>query len=151
MIQGVEIKRLKAYPDERGIVMELVRRDDEIFEEFGQSYVMITYPGIIKAWHYHKKQKDLFVCLKGMIKLVLYDNRTNSPTKGEINQFFLGERNPMLVKIPKEVIHGFKCIGTQEAIVVSFPTNTYNKDDPDEYRLPYHTKQIPYDWDIKMK
>jgi dTDP-4-dehydrorhamnose 3,5-epimerase len=150
MINGVEIKQLKPFPDERGKVMELLRKDDDIFQEFAQAYLTTAYPEVIKAWHYHKLQKDLFVCVKGMIKLVLYDSRKGSKTKGEINQFFLGEQNPILVKIPENVFHGFKAIGTGEAVVINFPTQTYNKDNPDEYRLPYNTKKIPYNWDIKM-
>ena len=103
MIEGVEIKRLKIIPDERGRVMEILRKDDEVFEDFGQNYMTTAYPQVIKAWHLHKKQTDFFTCIKGMIKLVLYDSRENSPTKGEVNQFFVGEHNPILIKIPKEI------------------------------------------------
>lgn len=151
MIDGVETKKLKLIPDERGRLMELLRRDEPIFDEFGQLYMTTAYPGVIKAWHYHKKQKDMFICIKGAIKLVLYDSRKGSPTKGEVNQFFIGENNPMLVKIPKDVFHGFKAIGTEEAVIINIPTNTYNPKDPDEFRLPFNSREIPYSWDIQMK
>lgn len=149
MIDGVKVKKLRAIPDERGRLMEILRSDDELFSKFGQVYMTTVYPGIVKAWHLHKIQTDNVAALKGMIKLVLYDSRENSSTKGEVNEFFIGEHNPSLVQIPKGVYHGWKCIGESEAIVVNCPTEVYNYEEPDEYRLPHNTDQIPYDWEIK--
>lgn len=146
MIKGVKIKKLKVIPDERGRLMEILRCDDEIFKKFGQIYMTTNYPGVVKAWHYHKKQTDNVCCLKGMIKIALYDAREGSPTKGELNEFFVGEHNPCLVVIPNGVYHGWKCISETESIVVSAPTEPYNYKEPDEYRLPPDTKEIPYDW-----
>ena len=102
---------------------------------------------IVTISHYHH---DHFVCLRGMAKVVLYDARDGSPTKGEINEFFMGERNPILVKIPKGVYHGFKGISTEEAWIINAPTELYDYKEPDEYRLPYDSEEIPYDWDVKM-
>jgi dTDP-4-dehydrorhamnose 3,5-epimerase len=150
MIEGVEIKKLKAIPDERGRLMEILRSDDEIFQKFGQVYMTTTYPGVIKAWHYHKIQTDSVVVLKGMLKLALYDPREGSSTQGKVGEFFIGEHNPLLIQIPPQVYHGWKCVSQQEAIVVNCPTEPYNYKDPDEYRLPFDTDQIPYDWAIKM-
>lgn len=149
MIQGVQIKQLKPNCDERGIVMEILRSDWQEFTKFGQVYMTTAYPGVVKAWHYHKEQTDSFACIKGMMKVVLYDWRAGSKTKGEINEFFIGERNPVLIQIPKNVCHGFKCISEHEAIVINVPTHIYNYKKPDEYRLPAHTKKIPYSWDRK--
>lgn len=146
MIQGIQIKALKVIADERGRLMEILRRDDECFERFGQMYMTTNYPGVVKAWHFHKIQTDNVCCLKGMIKVALYDAREGSGTKGEINEFFIGEHNPMLVTIPPGVYHGWKCISTEESIVVSAPTEPYNYQQPDEYRLPLDTNEIPYDW-----
>ncbi|MEM3396206.1 MAG: dTDP-4-dehydrorhamnose 3,5-epimerase family protein [Thermoplasmata archaeon] len=146
MISGVKTKSLRVIPDERGRLMEILRADDEIFLKFGQVYMTTTLPGVVKAWHYHKLQTDYVCCLKGMIKLALYDSRPNSPTKGEINEFFIGEYNPLLVAIPNEVYHGWKCVSESEAIVINIPTEPYNRKQPDEYRLPPDTKEIPYDW-----
>jgi dTDP-4-dehydrorhamnose 3,5-epimerase len=109
-------------------------------------YMTSAYPGVVKAWHYHKIQTDSFICIKGMMKVVLYDSRPRSKTKGEINEFFIGEHNPMLVQIPLNVYHGFKCISDTEAIIINVPTETFNYAKPDEYRLPAHTKKIPYNW-----
>ncbi len=149
MIDGVSIKRLRVIPDERGRLMEVLRSDDPFFEKFGQAYIATAYPGVVKAWHRHKKQNDYFTCLKGMAKLVLYDGREDSPTKGELNEFFIGEHNPLLIRIPAGVWHGFKCISETECICLNLPTELYNYDQPDEERIPPHQNQIPYDWSRK--
>jgi len=150
MIEGVKIKKLKVIPDERGRLMEILRGDEQIFQRFGQVYMTTTYPGVIKAWHYHKIQTDNIAVVKGMLKVALYDPREGSPTRGEVDQFFIGEHNPLLIQVPPQVYHGWKCISEQEAIVINCPTEPYNYKDPDEYRLPFDTDQIPYDWAIKM-
>ncbi len=135
MIEGVKLKDLKVIPDERGRLMEILRADDEIFEKFGQVYMTTGYPGVVKAWHYHKKQTDNMTVLKGMMKIALYDAREDSPTRGEVNEFFLGEHNPKLLQNPKLLYHGFECISQEEAVVINIPTETYNYETPDEYRL----------------
>ena len=149
MIEGVKLKDLKVIPDERGRLMEILRADDEIFEKFGQVYMTTGYPGVVKAWHYHKKQTDNMTVLKGMMKIALYDAREDSPTRGEVNEFFLGEHNPKLLQIPKLLYHGFKCISQEEAVVINIPTETYNYETPDEYRLDHHRNEIPYDGRLK--
>lgn len=151
MIDGVKTKRLRVIPDERGRLMEILRADDEMFEKFGQVYITTVYPGVVKGWHYHKKQIDNITVIKGMAKLVLYDNRENSPTKGEVNEFFIGEHNPMLVQVPKLLLHGFKGISENEAIMLNCPTEVYNYENPDELRMPAHTKEIPYNWEREDK
>lgn len=149
MIDGVKTKKLKVIPDERGRLMEILRRDDALFEKFGQVYMTTTYPGVVKAWHWHTKQIDNVVCLQGMIKLVLYDARGNSPTLGEVNEFYLGIHNPLLVQIPAGVFHGWSCVSEEEAIVVNIPTEPYAYEGPDEHRLNPHQNDIPYDWKRK--
>ncbi len=149
MIKGVKIKQLKTIPDERGRLMEIVRSDDQDFIKFGQAYITTAYPGVVKGWHYHKIQTDNITAVKGMIKLVLYDSRKDSPTYKEINEFFIGEHNAIVVQIPKLVFHGFKCISETEAIMFNCPTEPYNRENPDEYRLDPHSKEIPYQWTRK--
>lgn len=151
MIEGVKTKKLKVIPDGRGRLMEILRCDEEIFEKFGQTYVTTTYPGVVKGWHYHKLQSDNVAVVHGMVKLALYDAREGSSTKGEVNEFFMGIHNPMLVHIPPGVYHGWRCIGGEEAIVVNNPTQPYNYREPDEHRVPYDSPDVPYDWEIKMK
>ena len=149
MIEGVKLKGLKVIPDERGRLMEILRADDELFKKFGQVYMTTAYPGVVKAWHYHKKQDDNMAVVKGMMKIVLYDARKDSSTYSEVNEFFLGEHKPGLLQIPKMVYHGFKCIGGKEAIVINTPTETYNYNEPDEYRLDPYKNDIPYNWKLK--
>jgi dTDP-4-dehydrorhamnose 3,5-epimerase len=149
MIDGVKTKQLKVIPDERGRLMEILRNDDSLFAQFGQIYMTTTYPGVVKAWHLHKKQTDNVVCLQGMIKLALYDSRADSPTHRELNEFYLGIHNPLLVQIPAGVFHGWMCVSEDEAIVVNIPTEAYDYDQPDEHRLDPHKNDIPYDWSRK--
>jgi len=149
MIHGVKIKQLRVIPDERGRLMEILRCDDEMFERFGQVYMTTAYPGVVKGWHYHTLQTDNIAVVSGMMKLVLYDQREDSPTRGEVQEFFLGIHNPMLVQVPPMVCHGFKCIDEREAIAINAPTRPYNYDDPDEHRIDPHDSDIPYSWDRK--
>lgn len=149
LIEGVRTKQLKVIPDERGRLMEILRADDELFIKFGQAYVTVAYPGVVKAWHYHERQIDHFCCLSGMAKVVLYDDREGSPTRGLVNEFFLGEHNPMLVEIPALVFHGLKCVSEREAIVLNLPTEPYDHAHPDEFRVGAHDERIPYDWSRK--
>ena len=145
-IEGVQVKQLRAIPDERGWLMEILRRDEtELLPKFGQVYVSATYPGVVKAWHFHKRQVDNFACVAGMVKLVLVDTREGSPTKGAVNEFFVGTHNPMLVQVPNLVYHGWKCISTDLALVVNVPSEPYDRESPDEHRLEPHGT-LPYDW-----
>lgn len=150
LIDGVVIKELKPILDERGYLQECFRSDWPTFEKFGQAYITAAFPNVVKAWHYHKIQTDNLVCIKGNAKLVLYDDRKDSPTYKKINELFFGEKSPRLVTIPPYIWHGFKAIGNKMIIVLNCPTELYNYDEPDEYRLPYDTKDIDYDWGIKM-
>ncbi len=151
MIQGVEVKRLTRHADERGYLMEILRSDDEIFSKFGQCYVSMNYPDVIRAWHWHQKQDDHFVVVKGMIRVGLYDMREGSPTRGEVNEFYLGENNDIVLKIPVGVAHGYKTVGVEPSLLVNFPSEVYNPEEPDEYRLPWDTDQIPFNWEIEFK
>jgi len=146
-IDGVIIKKLKVIPDERGFLMEMLRSDDDFFRKFGQVYLSVAYPGVVKGWHYHKKQTDHFTVVKGMLKVVLYDQREGSPTKGVVNEFFMGEKNPILIVIPPMVVHGVKGLGNEPGYLVNAPDQLYDYDNPDEYRIDPHSGEIPYDWD----
>ena len=145
-IAGVKVKPLRIVPDERGWLMEILRADDqELFTRFGQVYVSATYPGVVKAWHFHRRQIDNFACVAGMVKLVLVDTRDDSPTRGRINEFFVGTQNPVLVQVPNLVYHGWKCISVEPSLVLNVPNEPYDYSDPDEQRLEPHGT-LPYDW-----
>jgi dTDP-4-dehydrorhamnose 3,5-epimerase len=148
-IDGVKVKPLRVIPDERGWLMEILRSDDtDLFSKFGQVYVSATYPGVVKAWHYHRRQVDNFACVAGMVKLVLIDTRENSSTRGAVNEFFLGAQNATLVQVPNLVYHGWKCVSVEPSLVINVPSEPYVYDEPDEYRLEPHGT-LPYDWTRK--
>lgn len=148
LIDGASARPLRVVPDERGWLMEVLRADDPEFTKFGQVYVSATYPGVVKAWHFHKAQVDHFACVSGMVKLVLVDTRDGSPTKGLVNEFFLGDQNPMLVRVPSGVYHGWKCISVTPSLVINVPNEPYHRADPDEHRLDPHGT-LDYDWTRK--
>ncbi len=147
MIDGVFIHPLKQIADERGRVMHMLRCDDPHFEAFGEIYFSTVYPGVIKGWHRHKLMTLNYAVVVGIIKLVLYDDREESSTKGEIQEIFLGSSNYALVRIPPLVWNGFKGVGTGEAIVANCSTIPH---DPGEIeRKDPFENDIPYDWALK--
>ncbi len=148
LIEGVASKPLKMIVDERGWLMEIMRSDWDVFNGFGQVYVTTAFPQVVKAWHLHHKQTDHMACIRGTVKIVLYDDRPNSKTKGIVNEFVMGERNPTVVKVPPYVWHGFKVLGEEQAFVVNVPDRLYDYKTPDEYRAPPDSKDIPYDWKL---
>lgn len=148
MIQNVAIKKLKPIRDERGFLMEILRSDDSLFERFGRCYLTQALPGIVKGWHYHKKQVDHFSCLAGTAKVVLYDAREHSKTWREVNEFILSLESPMLVKVPTYVYHGFTAVGGEPAMLLNLPTELYHYEEPDEHRESPFSGKIPYDWGL---
>lgn len=151
MIQGAQERKLEVLPDDRGYLFEILRSDDDIFEEFGQAYVTACYPGVVKAWHAHRHQTDFFCCVDGMAKVVLYDARDGSPTQGQVQEFFIGDRNPALLRIPSGVYHGFTPAGDKRCLILNIPTKSYDRESPDELRLPWDTAEIPYEWNAKNR
>ena len=146
MIDGVKIIKLRVIPDDRGRLMEILRRDDGLFQKFGQVYMTTTYPGVVKAWHKHEKQADNIACVAGMIKMALYDGRPGSPTHKQVNEFYLGVHNPVLVQVPSGVYHGWMGMSPEEAVIINIPTEPYDREHPDEQRLDPHDNDIPYVW-----
>ena len=146
VIDGVAARRANVFPDERGRLGEIIRADDPWFEKFGQVYCTTTYPGVVKAWHFHKKQTDHFYVIKGTVKIALYDEREDSPTHGIVNQLYLGEHCPGLLRIPTGVQHGWMCVGQKEAYILNVASEMYNREKPDEFRTHPHDNHIPYDW-----
>jgi len=145
-IDGVVVKPLRVIPDDRGRLMEILRCDDELFSDFGQVYMTSTYSGVVKAWHMHKEQTDHMCAISGMFRLALFDDREASPTRGCLQEVFMGEHKPVLVCIPPGIYHGWLCLSENEGLVVNVPDRPYDYENPDEFRLPFDTDQIPYDW-----
>jgi dTDP-4-dehydrorhamnose 3,5-epimerase len=146
MIEGVITKKLVRHCDDRGFFMEILRDDDELLSRFGQASLSMSYPGVIKAFHYHERQDDLWFFPAGNAQVVLYDLREASPTKGETNVFYMGETNPMLLVIPKGVAHGYRVLGPNPVIITYFTTESYNPKNPDEKRLEWNDPQINFNW-----
>jgi dTDP-4-dehydrorhamnose 3,5-epimerase len=136
-IRGVQVKTLNVVADERGWLMEILRADDrELFSRFGQVYASATYPGVVKAWHYHEKQTDNFACVAGMIKLVLVDMREDSPTRNVVDEFFLGAHSPLLVQVPNRVYHGWKCISVEPSLVINVPDEPFSSPEERDSSAP---------------
>jgi len=148
-ISGVKIKKLKKIPDERGSIYHMLRSDEEIFSDFGEIYFSKIYPDTVKGWHIHKEMILNYAVILGMIKLVLYDDREDSDTNGNLMEIFMGDDNYILVKVPRLVWNGFKGIGNGTAIVANCASIPHH---PDEIsRKDPFTKDIDYDWEIKFE
>ena len=144
MIDGVVVQPLRRIADERGSVMHMLRATDPHFVSFGEIYFSTVYPGVVKGWHVHDRMVLNYAVPHGSIKLVLYDDRAGSPTKGELQVIFMGEQNYVLVRVPARVWNGFKGLGAEPALVANCATLAH---DPAEiHRLDPHRNDIPYDW-----
>ena len=146
-IDGVRVTPLRKIPDERGGVFHMLREDSEGFERFGEIYFSYVYPGVVKGWHIHDRMTLNYAVPVGMVKLVCYDDREGSPTKGNVLEVNTGELNYALVTIPPLVWNGFKGAGTVPALVANCATIPH---DPDEIRrLDPFDNDIPYDWALR--
>ncbi len=149
MIEGVKIIPLKQIPDERGKIMHMLKCTDPHFEKFGEIYFSVAYPGIIKGWHLHTKQAQFYAVISGMIKLVLFDERKASATRGELMEIFTGQDNYQLIRIPVGIVNGYKTISATPAIVANCATEPH---DPGEMiRYDPLGSHIKYDWSLKNK
>lgn len=149
MIEGVRITPLKQILDERGKIMHMLRNDAEGFAGFGEIYFSCVHPGAIKGWHIHKEMELNYAVPHGNIKFVLYDDRTDSPSRGELQEIFMGPDNYCLVTVPPMVWNGFKGIGSEMAIVANCTTIIHRADEID--RLDPFDPSIPYNWEIKHR
>ena len=149
MIEGVRITPLRQIPDERGKIMHMLRSDAPGFSGFGEIYFSCVYPNAIKGWHIHKKMVLNYAVPFGNIKFVLYDDRAGSPTKGEVQEVFMGPDNYCLVNVPPMVWNGFKGIGNEMAIVANCASIAHDAEEI--ARLDPFDPSIPYDWAIKHR
>jgi len=147
MIDGVIIKPIQKIPDERGCIFPMLRSDSPEFKGFGEIYFSLVYPSVIKGWHLHHTMTLSYAVVCGMIKLVLFDVRDSSPTKGEIQEIFTGDMKYALIQIPPFIWNGFKGISSPYAIVANCSTHPHSSDEIE--RLDPFSKEIPYDWSLK--
>lgn len=147
MIDGVKHIPLRRIPDERGTVMHMMKRTDPHFIEFGEIYFSTIYHGVVKGWHKHRDMTLAYACVHGRIKLVAYDDRDGSPTRGQLDEFFLGHDDYALVMIPPGVWNGFKGLSAPDAIVANCCTHPH--DPARSERRPPHDSGIPYAWAVR--
>ena len=121
----------------------------EFAAETTQVSAALSYPGTIKAFHFHKKQTDLWVPMSGMFQVALVDLREGSPTFGLKNTIYAGTLRPWQILIPPGVGHGYKVIGEAPGILVYVTSRLY--DPQDEGRIAYNEPSIQYDWEIQHK
>lgn len=150
-IHDVVIKQLVTHSDDRGYFREILREDDNLLRHFGQTAFTKTYPGVIKAFHWHKDQDDLWYVADGMARVVLYDRRPDSPTRGQTQVIYAGEDNPVLIFIPTGIAHGYQVIGSKPVMLFYHVTRSYDPDDPDEERIPFDDPEIGFDWSIRNR
>lgn len=150
-IEGVKIKRLVRHPDDRGFFQEILRDDDELLRRFGQASLSMSYPGVIKAFHYHERQDDLWFFPVGSAQVVLYDARLDTLSSGITQVLYPGEDNPLLIVIPIGVVHGYRVLGAKPLMIVYFTTESYRAEDPDEKRLEWDDPTIGFDWTTKPR
>ena len=156
LIEGIQIEPLQIYPDDRGFFCELARLGQGLAAKMVpdeqrkiQVSLTLTYPGTIKAIHYHAEQSDLWAPVSGMVQVFLYDLRRHSSTFGAINTIFAGRLQPWEILIPPGVAHGYKALGVEPIQLLYFTDRHYNP--ADELRLPYDHPDIAYDWEIQHK
>lgn len=146
MIKDVAVKHLKRWCDDRGFFSEVIKDGEETFHEVKQTSYTETLPGVIKAFHWHKKQWDVWFVIKGVAQVVLHDLREDSETKGETQAIVCGEDNPMLISIPPGVAHGYRVLGPQRVGLLYHTSEAYNPKEPDEERIDFDDSSIGFDW-----
>jgi dTDP-4-dehydrorhamnose 3,5-epimerase len=150
-IHDVVIKKLVTHSDDRGYFREVVREDDQLLTHFGQSSITKTYPGVIKAFHWHHHQDDVWYVVDGMARVVLYDRRPDSPSHGVTQVVYAGEDNPVVIRIPIGVAHGYQVLGNKPVVLFYHVTQAYDPRQPDEQRIPFDDPQIGFDWSIQNR
>jgi len=145
MIHGVKIIQKKVITDDRGKILHMLRADDLNFNKFGEIYFSYVNPKKIKAWHIHKKMTLNYVAASGIIKLVLYDDRKSSPTKGKVQEIFLSNENHVLVSIPPLIWNGFTSADGNLAILANCSDIPHDKSEI--IREDYDNPKFPYKWD----
>lgn len=150
-IHDVVVKKLTTHSDDRGYLREVLREDDNLLRRFGQTTVTKTYPGVIKAFHWHQQQDDIWYVASGMARVVMYDRRPESPTYKQTMVVYAGEDNPVSILIPCGVAHGYQVLGNQPVLLFYTVTHSYNAAAPDEQRIAFDDPEIGFDWSIQNR
>lgn len=145
MIHDLQVIPLRRIPDERGTVKHMLKVTDPHFQQFGEIYFSTVYQGAVKGWHRHSRMTLNYVCVHGAIKHVVFDDRPDSPTRGQHVETILGPDNYSLVIVPPGLWNGFKGL-TPEAIVANCATHPHDPTGAHSERLDPHDNHLPYDW-----
>ncbi|MCF7906722.1 dTDP-4-dehydrorhamnose 3,5-epimerase family protein [Patescibacteria group bacterium] len=151
MLEEVKVKKIKRFADDRGFFSEIIKEGEETFRSIKQTSYTETYPGVIKAFHWHRKQYDVWFPIKGSIQIVLYDLRKDSSTFKQTQVIYAGEDNPSLILIPPGVAHGYRVLGSQRAGLFYHTSEAYDPNNPDEERIPFDDPKVNFDWQTKNK
>ena len=151
MIDGVLVKKLTVYSDDRGCLMEILKAGDPLYKDIKQTTFTEAHPGVIKAFHWHKHQFDLWFFSSGMAQVVLHDVREDSKTAGQTDVFYMGEKNPILLLIPPGVAHGYRVLGNRSAGLFYHTTEAYDPKNPDEERRAHDDPKIGFDWSTRPR
>jgi len=144
MIEGVKISELKVISDKRGKIMHMMRTDSPVFKKFGEIYFSTIYKNIIKGWHLHLTSTLNYACIKGKVKLVLFDDRKNSKSKNQYQEIILTPEKYFLVTIPPNIWNGFKGIDTEESIIANCLDNPH--DEKEMVRKDISDKYFNFNW-----
>jgi len=150
-IEGVRIKQIRRYSDDRGFFSEIIKFGEESFCEVKQTSYTETYPGVVKAFHWHKKQFDVWFPARGNMQVVLHDMRQDSPTFGITQVIYGGEDNPVLVLIPPYIAHGYRVLGAEKCSLFYHTSEAYDPKNPDEERIAFDSPEIGFDWMTENK
>lgn len=148
-IDGVKVVPLQQIVDERGKIMHMLKATDPHFIKFGEIYYSCAWPGTIKGWHVHRAMTVNNAVIVGRVKLVLYDQRRESSTRGHVMELFIGEDNYCLVQIPPGIVNGYKTYGASMAILANCATEPHDATEI-SYIDPF-SNEIPYDWTLKHR
>jgi dTDP-4-dehydrorhamnose 3,5-epimerase len=149
VIEGVSVREVRHVPRDHGVITEIFRPEwDPTGLPIVQIYQSRLFPGALGAWSCHQRTADRLFVSQGHLKVVLYDARDDSNSKGQLMELHAGDARPCLVVVPPGVWHGLQNRGHIDALVLNFPTEAYNYKDPDHYRLPYDSPEIPYAWQV---
>jgi dTDP-4-dehydrorhamnose 3,5-epimerase len=151
MIEGVVVKECVVHSDDRGVLIEILRDDEPVFREVKQSTFTLAYPGVIKAFHWHRRQWDVWFFVSGMAQVVMHDLRSSSATAGRTDVLYMGDRRPLVVAIPPLVVHGYRVLGAEPCGLIYHTTEHYDPADPDEERIAHDDPRIGFDWRTKNR
>lgn len=151
MIDGVVLKECQVHTDDRGLLIEVLRDDEPVFRDVKQTTFTVAYPGVIKAFHWHRRQWDVWFFTTGMAQVVLYDLREDSATHRQTDVLYIGERRPATIAIPPGVAHGYRVLGSEASGLFYHTTEHYDPADPDEERIPHDDPTIGFDWQTQHR